>query len=104
MIMASVSSFPVKSVLIMSCENHRKGGRALASPGRNLMVRDHLYIDGLGQDAKLVFTSPDGQPLRHSNFYRRAWAPALIATGLTGTDLHTCGTPATSSSPTCAAP
>jgi hypothetical protein len=37
---------PVKPVLIMSCETHRKGGRALASSGRNLMVCDRLYIDG----------------------------------------------------------
>ena len=37
---------PVKSVLIMSCETHRKGGRELASLGRNLIVRDRSYIDG----------------------------------------------------------
>jgi integrase len=28
------------------------------------------------------------QPLRHSNFYRRVWMPALIATGLAGTHFH----------------
>jgi integrase len=33
----------------------------------------------------LVFTSPEGKPLRHSNFRRRVWLPALTATGL---DIH----------------
>jgi integrase len=46
------------------------------------------HLDGIGQAAVLVFTSPDGQPLRHSNFYRRAWMPALAATGLVGTHFH----------------
>jgi integrase len=36
----------------------------------------------------LVFTSPDGKPLRHSNFYRRAWMPALETVGLKGVHLH----------------
>jgi hypothetical protein len=36
----------------------------------------------------LVFTSPEGAPLRHSNFYRRAWMPALKAVGLPGVHLH----------------
>ena len=46
------------------------------------------HLDGLGQTAALVFTSPDSQPLRHSNFYRRVWMPALTATGLVGTHFH----------------
>jgi integrase len=37
---------------------------------------------------RLVFTSPDGEPLRHSNFYRRIWMPASVAIGLSGTYLH----------------
>jgi integrase len=48
-------------------------------------LRQHL--DGL-VTAALVFTSPDGKPLRHSNFYRRVWMPALIITGLPGTHFH----------------
>jgi integrase len=36
----------------------------------------------------LVFTSPKGAPLRHSNFYRRVWMPALTAVGLPGIHLH----------------
>jgi len=34
----------------------------------------------------LVFTSPTGRPLRHNNFRRRVWLPALAEAGLT--DLH----------------
>jgi hypothetical protein len=40
-------------------------------------MREHL--DGLGPFAGLAFTSPDGTPLRHSNFYRRAWMPPAEA-------------------------
>ena len=36
----------------------------------------------------LVFTSPTGAPLRHGNFRRRSWLPALAWTGLTGTHFH----------------
>jgi integrase len=32
----------------------------------------------------LVFTSPDGKPLRHNNFRRRVWLPALELVGLLG--------------------
>jgi integrase len=55
----------------------------------DLIVPDiRAHLDGLGQAAALVFTSPDGRPLRHSNFYRRAWMPALAASGLVGTHFH----------------
>ena len=36
----------------------------------------------------LVFTSPLGAPLRHGNFRRRVWLPAIQATGLGGTHCH----------------
>jgi integrase len=36
----------------------------------------------------LVFTSPMGTPLRHSNFYRRAWLPAIAKAGLLGVYFH----------------
>jgi integrase len=65
----------------------RAGRRAVAFP--DLIVPDlRAYLDEFGQAAALLFTSPNGQPLRHSNFYRRAWKPALATTGLTGTHLH----------------
>ena len=77
----------------------RAGRRVVPFP--DLIVPDlRAHLDGLGQAAALVFTCPDGQPLRHSNFYRRVWMPALTATGLVGTHFHDCGTPETSSPPT----
>ena len=48
-------------------------------------LREHL--DGLGPAASLVFTSPDGTPMRHSN-YRRMREPALAAVGLPGVHFH----------------
>ena len=65
-----------------------KAGRRLV-PFADLIVpvlRKHL--DAIGQADALVFTSPDGTPLRHSNFYRRAWMPALKSLGLEGVHLH----------------
>jgi integrase len=49
-------------------------------------LRQHLHE--LGPAAPLVFTSPDGAPMRHSNFYRRVWLPALAAVGLSGVHFH----------------
>lgn len=40
------------------------------------MLESHLQSVGADSDA-LVFTSPSGQPLRYSNFYRREWLPAV---------------------------
>ena len=65
----------------------RAGRRVVSFP--DLIAPDlRAHLDGLGQAAALVFTSPDGQPLRRSNFYRRVWMPAATATGLAGTHLH----------------
>lgn len=51
-------------------------------------IQQHLdsYTDPAA-DA-LLFTSPRGGLLRHSNFRRATWAPALTATGLVGTHFH----------------
>jgi integrase len=50
-------------------------------------LADHLKR--LDQDDQaLVFTSPMGTPLRHSNFYRRAWLPAVAKAGLPGIHFH----------------
>jgi integrase len=38
--------------------------------------------------ARLIFTSPEGTPLRHSNFTRRAWLPAARKAGMTGVHFH----------------
>jgi integrase len=49
---------------------------------------EHLARFTGGQDDALIFTSPTGCPLRHANFRRRDWLPALAATGLTGIHFH----------------
>jgi integrase len=70
-------------------------GKVVSTSGRRVVsfpdliapeLRQHL--DGLDPSAALVFTSPAAAPLRHSNFYRRAWMPALKAVDLEGVHLH----------------
>ena len=39
-------------------------------------------------DDALVFTSPTGAPLRHNNFRRRVWLPALAQAGLADVHFH----------------
>jgi integrase len=42
-----------------------------------------------GPDAdSLLFTSPSGSPLRHSNFRRRVWLPALAGADLAALHFH----------------
>ena len=48
----------------------------------------HLAVFTAPGDDALVFTSPTGSPLRHSNFRRRIWLPALGRSGLAGTHFH----------------
>ena len=36
----------------------------------------------LGKPSDLVFTTPTGRVVRHSNFYNRIWAPAILAADL----------------------
>jgi integrase len=65
-----------------------KAGRRVV-PFPDLIAPDlRRHLDRLRPSAVLVFTSPDGKPLRHSNFYRRAWMPALETVGLKGIHLH----------------
>jgi len=51
-------------------------------------LADHLQHLDQDDDQVLVFTSPMGTPLRHSNFYRRAWLPAVAKVGLRGIHFH----------------
>lgn len=44
-------------------------------------------VDGRSPD-DLVFTTPRGYPLRHSNFRRHVWIPAVRAAGLDGLTPH----------------
>ena len=59
------------------------GKRTVSMP--SLIVADvssHLDAFTQPEAEALVFTSPHGMPLRHANFRRRVWYPALAATGL----------------------
>jgi integrase len=51
-------------------------------------LRWHLQCFAQDGDEGLIFTSPTGTPLRHSNFYRRVWLPALTKAGQTGVHFH----------------
>ena len=51
-------------------------------------LRQHLGSYTGPADDALVFTSPTGAPLRHSNFRRRAWVPAMKAAGLSPVHFH----------------
>ncbi len=51
-------------------------------------VSDHLASHVAPEPDALVFASPAGTPLRHSNFRSRVWLPALAATGMTGIHFH----------------
>ncbi|MGH3183411.1 MAG: tyrosine-type recombinase/integrase [Streptosporangiaceae bacterium] len=42
----------------------------------------------LDDDEGLMFTSPMGTPMRHSNFYRRVWLPTVAKVGLLGVHFH----------------
>jgi integrase len=65
-----------------------KAGRRVV-PFPDLIVPDlRTHLDALDRAATLVFSSPQGSSLRHSNFYRRAWMPALAAVGLPGIHFH----------------
>ena len=65
----------------------RAGLRVVAFP--TLIVSDlRTHLEALPDGAPLAFTSPTGFPLRHSNFRRRVWLPALKEAGLSGIHFH----------------
>lgn len=63
---------------------------------RNVSIPDvilpdiHMHLTRFGprDQQGLVFTSPHGTWLRHSNFYRRAWMPAVTKAGLASIHFH----------------
>ena len=60
----------------------RAGKRVVAIPEVIVpVIRWHLTCFAEEGDEGLVFTSPTGMPLRHSNFRRRVWLPALKSAG-----------------------
>ena len=62
-------------------------------------LADHLERLDPDDDQALVFTSPMGTPLRHSNFYRRAWLPAVAGQACPVSTSTTCVMPGTPSPP-----
>jgi integrase len=62
------------------------GKRLVAIPSVILSdVRSHLDTLTPPETDALLFTSPTGKPLRHGNFRRRVWVPALVTSGV---DIH----------------
>ena len=55
---------------------------------KSLMERLGATLDGKGPD-ELVFTSPQGGPLRYRNFLGRVWHPTLKRLGLSVVGIHT---------------
>ena len=54
------------------------------------MLHEHLdrFDIDRDDDTALVFTSPTGGPLRHSNFRKRTWKPAVTRAGLPDIGFH----------------
>ena len=57
--------------------------RTIIVPGflRSLLA-EHLATQTGPEESALVFTAPEGGPLRHANFYKRVWRPAKQAAGV----------------------
>lgn len=84
----SLSELPGGGVLFGPPKTE-SGRRVVAIPRAIVpAITDHLddYVPVTG-DA-LIFTSQAGTPLRHGNFRRQFWLPALTRTGLEGTHFH----------------
>ena len=74
--------------LFTPTKNHRTRSVALPAFLRDQLVT-HLEKRGVARDqTALVFSSPDGSVLRHSNFYKRYFKPAVEAYGLDGFRFH----------------
>jgi integrase len=65
-------------------------GRRLISLPPHIVPELRLHLDTYVDPdlSSLVFTSPDGTPLRRSNFNRRVWQPACRAIGLAEFRFH----------------
>ncbi len=61
-------------------EPKTRGSRRVVSLSRTLVDALTGQLDRATPE--LVFSSPDGEPLRRSNFYHRTWRPAVRAAGL----------------------
>ena len=69
---------------VVTAQDGSEGLRRAECESPDLIVLDlREHLAALNAD-DLVFTSPEGSPLQHSNFDGRVWTPALTATGLAG--------------------
>lgn len=68
-------------------KTHQRGTLTLPSFLRDILEQ-HLRIFVDASPDALVFTSAHGKPLRHQNFIRRAWAPALKTASLPYAGIH----------------
>ena len=67
----------------------RAGKRMVTIPEVILpVIQWHLACFAQEGDEGLVFTSPAGHPMHHSNFRRRVWLPALGKAGLPAVHFH----------------
>jgi integrase len=67
----------------------RAGKRSVPIPAVIVpIIRWHLACFAQQGDEGLVFTSPAGKPLRHTNFRRRVWLDALGAAELPAIHFH----------------
>jgi integrase len=65
------------------------GKRRVAFPAHiTAALKSHLADFVAPEADALVFTSPTGATLRHGNFRRRVWLPALAEAGLTELHFH----------------
>lgn len=60
----------------------KAGHRTVSIPAFLAEMLSIRIAEGVMGPRDLLFVSPDGSPMRRSNFRRRAWTPALVATGL----------------------
>jgi integrase len=91
-----------RTVRVVRQLNERDGGGFTFGPpkseaGRRVVALPELITPGLAAhvvtyarpgDDGLVFTSPGGGPLRHTNFRRRFWVPALATARLLAMHFH----------------
>ncbi len=68
-------------------KNHQQ--RAVTVPAFLLRrLRDHLDANVAADPRALLFVGATGEPMRHAGVMRRAWLPAVAATGLVGVTPH----------------
>jgi integrase len=73
----------LRSAKVKSGEAHRSISHQLQAD-----LREHFERLDDDQADALVFSSPARMPMRHSNFYRRVWLPAVAKAGLSGVHFH----------------